>query len=106
MEKSYFTYILTNKPYGVLYIGVTNNLLGRTYQHKQKEIVGFTKKYNIDKLVYYEECNDINAAIKREKQLKRWKRQWKINLIEEFNPDWKDLYENFLKGTGLPRKNN
>ncbi len=92
MQRHYFTYILTNRIYGTLYIGVTNNLTKRIYEHKSKKIEGFTKKYNIDKLVYYESCSNINAAIGREKQLKRWNRQWKINLIEKYNPNWRDLY--------------
>jgi putative endonuclease len=77
---------------GTLYIGVTNNLLSRVYQHKHKINEGFTKNYNVDRLVYFETTYDIFAAIQREKQLKKWNRKWKINLIEEMNPDWKDLY--------------
>ena len=100
MSKNYFTYILANKRNGTLYVGVTNNLLGRVYQHKQRKIEGFTKKYNINKLVYYEECGDINAAIKREKRLKRWNRKWKLKIIEEFNPNWGDLYYELLLGFG------
>ena len=96
--KDYFTYILVSKRNGVIYIGVTNNLLVRVYQHKQRRVNGFTKKYFVTKLVYYEHCNDINAAIAREKQFKNWKRQWKINLIEGFNPEWKDLYDSLLSG--------
>lgn len=74
-----------------LYIGVTNDLQRRIYEHKNKLIDGFPKKYNITKLVYYEVCNSINDAIRREKQLKNWHRQWKINLIETTNKEWKDL---------------
>ncbi len=80
-----------------LYIGVTNNLLKRVGQHKIKEIKGHTEKYNIDRLVYYEETGDIKSAIEREKQLKHWKREWKIELIEENNPQWKDLYDDLNK---------
>lgn len=76
-----------------LYTGVTNNLHRRVYEHKQKLIKGFTSKYNITKLVYYEEYNDINDAIRREKQIKGWSRKKKIELIESFNPEWKDLSE-------------
>ncbi len=101
MERDYFTYILSNKPYGTLYIGVTNDLLGRVYQHKKKLVKGFTKKYSVNRLVYYESCGDINAAIQREKRLKKWNRQWKIRLIEDFNPEWKDLYPELLSGKGL-----
>ena len=80
-----------------LYIGVTNDLLRRVYEHKNKLVEGFTKKYNITKLVYYEIANDVDSAIKREKQLKNWHRQWKINLIESQNKDWKDLSLEFIK---------
>ena len=84
--------MLTNKKSGTLYIGVTSDLVKRIYEHKTKPIDGFTKRYNLDKLVYYEIHNSIREAIVREKQLKNWHRQWKINLIEEHNPDWDDLY--------------
>jgi len=89
----YYVYIMTNKTNKVLYIGVTNNLERRCYEHKQKLIKGFTEKYNINKLVYYEETKDIKEAITREKQLKGWLRQKKIALIESINPTWKDLSE-------------
>lgn len=78
-----------------LYIGVTNNLQRRVYEHKKKLIEGFTKKYNLTKLVYYEQTNDIRAALAREKQLKNWHRQWKINLIEENNKNWEDLSDDW-----------
>ncbi|MDI6757443.1 MAG: GIY-YIG nuclease family protein [Endomicrobiia bacterium] len=87
----YFVYILTNKSNRVLYIGVTNNLARRMYEHKNKLVKGFTQKYNLIKLVYYEVADDITFAIKREKQLKNWHRDWKIKLITDSNPDWKDL---------------
>ena len=92
--KDYYVYILTNDS-KTLYVGVTNNLERRIYEHKHKLRDGFTKKYNLTKLVYFEIFNDINDAIKREKQLKNWHRQWKINLIESKNKEWKDLYEEF-----------
>ena len=88
----YFVYILSNKPYGSLYIGVTNNLIRRVWEHKEKFVEGFTKDYQINKLVYYETCNNVLSAIKREKQLKSWHRQWKLHLIAKNNPSWKDLY--------------
>jgi len=83
---------MSNQKNGTLYIGVTNNLLRRVYEHKNGLVEGFTKKYGLHNLVYYEYMNDIHTAIEGEKRLKKWKRQWKINLIEEENPDWNDLY--------------
>ena len=93
---AYHIYILSNKLNGSIYIGVTNNLSRRVYEHKQKISNGFTKKYNLTKLVYAEEFNSAADAITREKQLKNWHRQWKINLIESINPNWNDLYESLL----------
>ena len=87
----YFTYIMTNQYNTVLYIGVTNDLERRVYEHKNKLIAGFTSKYNINKLVYYEYTTDVYAAIEREKQWKKWSRQKKIKLIERLNPLWLDL---------------
>ncbi len=87
----YYVYILANKTNSVLYIGVTNDLRRRLYEHKNKLIEGFTSKYNVNKLVYFEETSDVKAAIQREKNLKKWKRQWKNELIEKLNPDYKDL---------------
>jgi putative endonuclease len=91
-QYQYFVYIITNKS-GTLYTGITNNLERRIYEHKHHLVKGFTSKYNIDKLVYFEETNDINAAITREKQIKGWLRKKKIALIESMNPVWKDLSE-------------
>lgn len=92
MKKGY-VYIITNKPGGVLYIGITTDLTRRIYEHKNKLIEGFSKKYNLHKLVYFEEHDLYAQAIKREKRLKEWQRQWKIDLIEKQNPKWQDLYE-------------
>lgn len=89
--KQYFVYILTNTG-DKLYIWVTNDLARRVFEHKEKLTDWFTKKYNITRLVYYENYNDINEAIKREKQMKKWVRQYKLNIITDFNPSWKDLY--------------
>ncbi|MDD5011686.1 MAG: GIY-YIG nuclease family protein [Phycisphaerae bacterium] len=94
LTKQYFVYILASKRNGTLYIGITNDLLKRVYEHKNNLIEGFTKKYNVHNLVYYEIHNDASVAITREKQLKKWNRPWKIELIENKNPDWKDLYNN------------
>lgn len=95
-NKQYYVYILTNKSDKVLYIGVTNDLIRRMFEHRNKIVEGFTKKYNLVKLVYYEETSDIESAIRREKQLKNWHRDWKINLITQFNPDWVDLSDRLL----------
>lgn len=91
---SYWVYILVSRRRGTLYVGVTGNLVHRIYTHKEKLVDGFTKKYNVIQLIHAEEFVDINEAIHREKCIKKWNRQWKIRLIEESNPDWKDLYEN------------
>jgi len=80
-----------------LYVGLTNNLIRRAYEHKNDLIEGFNKKYGVHKLVYYEQTNDIHNAIQREKELKKWNRQWKINLIEKFNPNWNDIYDELTK---------
>jgi len=92
--REYYIYIMSNKS-KVLYIGTTNNLWRRIFEHKNKLIDGFTKQYNLNKLVYFEVTNDVNVAIKREKQLKNWHRQWKINLIQQSNKNWRDLSENW-----------
>ena len=91
----YYVYILTNKGNRVLYVGVTNNLERRIHEHKEKLIEGFTKKYNVDKLVYYEATTDVKAAIEREKVLKKWARAKKEFLIKQQNPFWQDLSEKF-----------
>ena len=93
MDKQYFVYILANKRNTVLYTGVTNNLKRRVYEHRKKLVSGFTKKYNVYKLVFYEITNSIEAAIQREKQIKGGSRQKKIDLINGMNPGWRDLYE-------------
>jgi len=92
--EDYYVYILTNNS-KTLYIGLTNNLPRRIYEHRNKLIGGFTKKYNLNTLVYFEIYNSIETAIRREKQLKNWHRQWKINLVESVNPEWNDLSTEF-----------
>lgn len=89
--KKYFVYILCSKT-KVLYVGMTDVLSRRTFEHKEGIVEGFTKKYNVNKLVYYEVHPDLQSAVKREKQLKYWHRQWKLNLIESINKEWRDLY--------------
>jgi putative endonuclease len=91
-EKNYYVYIMTNRS-KTLYTGVTNDLIRRVYEHKNKMVEGFTKKYNITRLVYFEETGDVQSAIAREKQIKGWLRSKKITLIESANPKWKDLSE-------------
>ena len=95
--KNYYVYILTNKPRGTLYIGMTNNLVRRGYEHRNGLADGFTKKYSLKMLVYFEVFNRVEDAILREKRLKKWNRQWKIDLIEKLNPNWDDLYEKLVK---------
>jgi putative endonuclease len=98
MAKRFFVYIVTNKPWGTLYIGVTSNLESRIFQHKTWTFEGFTKRYGLHLLVYAEECGDSNIAIHREKRLKKWPRVWKINLIRTDNPDWLDLAADWYPG--------
>jgi putative endonuclease len=95
MDKPSYVYILASKPYGTLYIGVTSNLVRRIWQHREGVIDGFTKKYGVKRLVWYEVHSDIVSAITREKQLKNWNRLWKIELIQKENPAWRDRYQDF-----------
>ncbi|MGE4441882.1 MAG: GIY-YIG nuclease family protein [Desulfomicrobium sp.] len=92
-QKNYFVYILASKPNGTLYTDMTSNLAARVWQHKNNIVDGFTQKYTIHNLVYFEEHLSPNDAILREKQIKKWKRSWKVKLIEDKNPEWKDLWE-------------
>lgn len=92
-----YVYILTNKRNGTLYTGITSNLTQRVWQHKQHLVQGFTKKYDTTMLVYFEQHSEIKEAILREKQIKTWQRQWKINLIEKDNPEWVDLYNSIIE---------
>ena len=93
---NYYIYILSSKRHGTLYVGVTSDLVKRVYEHKNDIIEGFTKKYKVHKLVYYELTSDIESAITREKHLKKWDRKWKTDLIEKHNPEWKDLYDELV----------
>jgi putative endonuclease len=92
LSRSYAVYILASARNGTLYIGVSSDLIGRVWQHKNEQADGFTKKYGVKTLVWFEVHEDVNAAITREKQIKEWKRDWKIELIENENPYWNDLY--------------
>jgi putative endonuclease len=93
VNRQYFVYILASKRNGTLYTGVTSDLIRRVYEHKNNLVEGFTNKYRVHRLVYFEECGDIHMAIAREKQIKNWERTWKKNLIEKENPRWIDLYD-------------
>jgi putative endonuclease len=93
---SYCVYILASRRNGTLYIGVTNDLVRRVYDHKASTMEGFAEKYGVHTLVYYEPYTDVRDALTREKRLKKWKRQWKIDLIESANPDWQDLYPQII----------
>jgi len=95
-DHCYFVYILASKPHGTLYVGVTNDLMRRVYEHREELIPGFTKKYGVKTLVWFESCGDVNEAIAQEKRIKRWRRDWKKNLIERDNPYWIDLYPGLL----------
>ena len=101
-EHLYFVYILASRRNGTLYVGVSNDIIRHTWEHKNESIEGFTKKHGIHILVYYEIYEDINAAIAREKRLKRWNRAWKTKLIEKNNSGWNDLYERLIGETALP----
>ena len=92
----YYVYIVTNKSNEVLYTGITGDLKRRIYEHKNEEIDGFTKRYHVNKLVYYETFSSPQSAIKREKQIKKWVREKKIKLIETFNPEWQDIYDRIV----------
>lgn len=91
MNKEPAVYILTNKPRGTLYVGVTSDLPGRVWQHKHNVVAGFTRRYGLHLLVYFEVCENLEQAVLREKRLKKWNRAWKIELIEQLNPTWRDL---------------
>jgi putative endonuclease len=103
-EKQFFVYMLTSARNGTLYIGVTSNLTQRIHQHKEKIIEGFTSKYNVSTLVWYEAHDNAESAITREKQLKKWNRAWKLKLIEENNLKWRDLYEDLLPAESAESK--
>jgi len=98
MEKTYFVYLLASERNGTLYTGVTNNVVARTGQHRDGRPGGFTTRYGVTRLVWFETHTSIDAAIHREKQIKRWRRAWKIALIAESNPHWSDLYPELAKG--------
>ena len=96
MRKLFCVYVLTNRHRGTLYTGITCDLARRVWEHKQKAVDGFTSRYGLDRLVWFEVHDDLMAALQREKAIKRWRREWKISLIEKDNPDWRDLYPEIL----------
>jgi putative endonuclease len=96
MNRAFYVYLLATRRDGPLYVGITNDLMRRVSEHKNKTFKGFTARYNVDRLVYFETIEQPDAAILREKQLKRWRREWKVQLIEKDNPEWDDLFERLL----------
>jgi putative endonuclease len=98
-ERAYWVYIMASRIGGTLYIGVTGDLMSRGASHRSGEIEGFTKRYGVNRLVYFEKFDDVNEAIRREKQLKKWNRAWKISLIEKDNPNWADLWPGLAVGS-------
>ncbi|HWD29293.1 MAG TPA: GIY-YIG nuclease family protein [Rhizomicrobium sp.] len=103
MSKIYYVYIVASERNGTLYVGMTNDLMRRIWEHREGLVDGFTKKYGIKHLMHYETFEDVNAAIQREKRLKKWKRTWKIELIQKTNLDWTDLYEQMTAPQPLPQ---
>ncbi|MBI1216055.1 MAG: GIY-YIG nuclease family protein [Alphaproteobacteria bacterium] len=93
MQKQFYVYIMTNKMNGTLYLGVSNDIIRRVHEHRQKAVKGFTARYGLTRLVYFEQFNTAMDAITREKQMKKWNRAWKLQLINEKNPEWNDLYD-------------
>ena len=93
---TYYIYILANKRRGTLYVGVTNNLIRRVFEHKNKLIAGFTERYDVNLIVWYQTSESVKSAIAHEKKLKRWRREWKIEMIETLNPEWVDLYQQII----------
>ena len=96
-KAAFYVYILASGKHGTLYIGVTNNLVRRVYEHRQRAVPSFTSRYGVTKLVYFEIYDDPESAIAREKKIKRWRRDWKIRLIQENNPDWVDLFDGIAR---------
>jgi putative endonuclease len=98
---SYYVYILASRKHGTLYIGVTNDLIRRVYEHRSDAVKGFTSSHGIDRLVYFEETANIESAIRREKRLKKWPRDWKLDLIERHNPEWVDLFPSLATSSAV-----
>jgi len=100
--KQYYVYMMASKRNGTLYVGVTSDLIKRVYEHRHGLVGGFTKKYGVTRLVYYETLDDPHEAITREKRIKKWRREWKVNLIKESNAQWRDLYDELAGDYGSP----
>ncbi|MDR2035563.1 MAG: GIY-YIG nuclease family protein [Coriobacteriales bacterium] len=96
IDREYYVYIMASRKSGTLYVGMTNNLPRRVYEHKNNLVDGFTKKYGVHRLVWYERTVDVNSALLKEKQIKKWNRNWKIRMIEEKNAEWEDLSKDFM----------
>ena len=101
MSKQFFVYITANGPRGVLYIGMTSDLAGRTWEHRERLLKGFTKRYGVDRLVCFEPHDDASIAAQRERAMKRWRRDWKIELVETQNPTWRDLFGDVVRSEGF-----
>jgi putative endonuclease len=101
LPKTYWLYLVASGPRGVLYAGMTSDLCGRTWEHRERALDGFTKKYWVQRLVYFEEHDDPEIAARRERLMKRWRREWKIELVEASNPTWRDLYPGVVRAEGL-----
>ena len=100
-EKTYWVCITASKPHGVLYVGMTSDLAGRTWEHRERVMDGFTKRFWVDRLVYFEAHDNADVAAKRERAMKRWRRDWKIQLIEKSNPSWRDLFGDVVRADGF-----
>jgi len=96
MDRQYYVYIVTNKAYGTLYVGITNDLIRRTWEHRNGVVEGFTREHELHRLVWFEVHQDVEEAIRREKLIKKWHRDWKVNLIQARNPEWDDLYKEII----------
>ncbi len=100
-SKTYSVYIMTNEPRGVLYVGMTSDLPRRAHEHREQLLKGFTQRYNVDRLVYFEEHSEADVAARRERSMKRWRRDWKIELVERDNPTWADLFDHVVRRAGF-----
>ena len=100
-DRTYWIYLMTNEPRGVLYVGMTSDLARRAFEHRERLLEGFTKRYHLDRLVYFEAHCEAAVAAQRERAMKRWRRDWKIELVERFNPTWADLFDRVVREAGF-----